>query len=68
LKEGLLDVGLIVNSASVTSAIIGEWEHYRNVIYKMRQSETRSELSYNMWEYSYDSIMKYLEEHPEMAP
>jgi len=68
LKEGLLDIEMISNSASVTRTLIDEWEDYRNVIYTMRQSGTRNKRSFNMWEYTYDSLMKYLEEHPELAP
>jgi len=68
LKEGLIDIDMTVNSASGARTTIDEWEDYRNVIYKLRQSDARSKRSFNMWEYTYDSLMKYLEEHPEMAP
>jgi len=68
LKEGLIDIELMVNSASLTRTLIDEWEDYRNVIYKLRQSSARSKRSFNIWEHTYDSLMKYLEEHPEMAP
>jgi len=68
LKRGLIDVEPIAISGSTARTIIDEWEDYRSVIYKLRQTDTISKRSFNMWEYLYDTLMKYFEEHPELLP
>jgi hypothetical protein len=67
-KEGLIDIELVAASASSARTLITDWEYYRNVIYKLRQIGAIGKHSYNMWEHVYDVLMKYYEEHPELAP
>ncbi len=68
LKEGLIDVEMMAISGSSASTVINEWEDYRNIVYTMRQTGQIGKRSYDMWEYTYDTLMKYFEEHPELAP
>ena len=50
-----------------TKSILGWWKKYKDVIYERRKRlndrRYRSE-----WEYLYNELVKYLEEHPELAP
>ncbi len=65
LREGLLNVRIIALVA--TSMIIYHWEKHKDVIHNYRKR--RNDRSYRgEWEYLYNTIMKYLEEHPELAP
>ena len=65
LREGLLNVRMV--ALVDAKYIIWDWEKYKDVIYNQRKRDNdrryRSE-----WEYLYNTIMKYLEEHPELAP
>ena len=63
LKTGLINIELLAIFISTTT--IAEWERYRNLVYVMRQQNRRA---YDMWEYTYDTLMAYLEEHPELKP
>ena len=43
------------------------WERYRDVVYERRKR--RNDRRYRSeWEYLYNELVKYLEEHPELAP
>jgi hypothetical protein len=43
------------------------WEKHRNIVYKER--ERRNDQTYcGSWEYFYNELVKYLDEHPELAP
>jgi hypothetical protein len=65
LREGLLNVRIIALVA--TRAILSHWEKHKDVIHNLR--ERRNDRSYRVeWEYLYNTIMKYLDEHPELAP
>ena len=44
-----------------------EWEKYEDVIYEMRK-RVNDRRHRGEWEYLYNAIMKYLEEHPELKP
>jgi len=65
LREGLLNIRMVALVAA--SGIIGDWEKYKDVIYEWRK-RTNDRTSRSEWEYLYNTIMKYLEEHPELAP
>ena len=65
LREDLLDVRMVALVA--TSMIIYYWEKHKGVIYDWRKR--RNDRSYRSeWEYLYNELVKYLEEHPELAP
>lgn len=66
LKLGIVTPSVYVPSYSTTMNLIDDWERYRNVIYKFRESGEIGKYSFNMWEYAYDELVKYLEEHPEL--
>ena len=63
LKKDYFDVELL--ALYVSTNTISEWERYRSII---RDMQSRNRRAYDMWEYTYDSLMEYLEEHPELAP
>ena len=63
LKKGMYDIELL--ALYYATGTISEWERYRDIIHNWRSSNKRS---FDMWEYAYDTLMKYLEEHPELAP
>jgi len=65
LREGMFDIKLWAIRAA--SGTIWWWERHREVIYNERKR--RNDRRYlDMWEYAYDQLMKYLEEHPELKP
>ena len=65
LREGLLNVRIIALVA--TRMIIVYWKKHEDVIHNFR--ERRNDRSYRVeWEYLYNTTMKYLDEHPELAP
>jgi hypothetical protein len=43
------------------------WERYRDVVYSQRK-RLNSRRYCSEWEYLYNELVKYLEEHPELAP
>jgi len=43
------------------------WERYRDVVYGQRK-RLNSRRYRSEWEYLYNELVKYLEEHPELAP
>jgi len=43
------------------------WETYRDVVYGQRK-RLNSRRYRSEWEYLYNELVKYLEEHPELAP
>jgi hypothetical protein len=65
LREGLLDVRLVALMAS--GPTIYWWEKYQDVIYNERERMNYRRYC-SEWEYSYNLLVKYLEEHPELAP
>ena len=65
LREGLLNVRLVVLVTAI--AIIRDWEKYEDVIYEWRK-RTNNRTLWSEWEYLYNTIMKYLQEHPELKP
>ena len=48
-----------------TFQTIGSWNYWKEVVYYTRKDYRRN---WDHWEYLYDSLMQYLEEHPELAP
>jgi hypothetical protein len=63
IKENLVDIKLIaLFFAGVTRMM---WEQYRDII-----TEERKRLNYRRyaseWEYTYNELLKYMEEHPEL--
>ena len=65
LREGLLNVRMVALVA--THFAIYHWEKHKGVIYDWRKR--RNARSYRSeWEYLYNELVKYLEEHPELAP
>jgi len=65
LKEGLLNIRLI--ALYETTGTIAYWEKYREIIYEQRRRINNNRW-WDMWEYTYDTLKVYLEEHPELAP
>ena len=63
LREGLLNVRMVALVAA--RGIIWDWEKYKDVIYE-RRKRGNNRLYRSEWEYLYNTIMKYLEEHPEL--
>ena len=67
LKLGYLPIEFIATSSSTTDAIFIAWERFRDVVYRFRETGHRSRRNFAMWEYLYDELVKYIEEHPETA-
>jgi hypothetical protein len=65
LREGLLNVRMV--ALVDASGIIWDWEKYKDVIYEMRKRQNDRRYR-GEWEYLSNTMMKYLEEHPELAP
>jgi hypothetical protein len=65
LRTGLLNVRNVALVAAVQ--IVRDWGKYKDVIYELRKREN-NRLYRSMWEYLNNMIMKYWEEHPELAP
>ena len=64
IKENLVDIKLL--ALLMAGSIRMTWEKHRDIIY-----EERKRLNYRRyaseWEYVYNALMKYLQEHPELA-
>ena len=65
LKEDIFDVRLLALRSA--SGVIWFWERHRDVIYE-RRKRLNDRRYFDMWEYAYDQLMEYLEEHPELKP
>jgi hypothetical protein len=65
VREGLLNIRMVILVGA--RHIIDNWEKYEDVIYEMRV-RVNDKRHRGEWEYLYNAIMKYLEEHPELAP
>ena len=65
LRLGLLDIKLPAYFEPRTT--LYWWEKYRDIIYKERERRNNSRW-HSEWEYLYDTLVQYLEEHPELAP
>jgi hypothetical protein len=65
LREGLLNVRMV--ALVDVGGIIMDWEQYKDVIYEMRKRQNNRRYR-GEWEYLYNELVKYLEEHPELAP
>jgi hypothetical protein len=64
LKEGLVNIRLIaLFMAGVTRLF---WERYRDVIYRERDRMGYRRFA-SEWEYTYNELMRYMKEHPEVA-
>ena len=63
LKKGFFDVELLALYLATTT--ISEWERYSGIVHRM---QLRNKRAYDMWEYAYESLVAYLEEHPELKP
>jgi len=63
LREGLLNVRLVALIAS--GPTLYWWEKHKDVIYNERKRRNNRRFC-SEWEYSYNSLVKYLEEHPEL--
>ncbi len=62
VKEGYLDIKIIADLMSV--AVKTYWEKYEPIIMYMRKSNPRS---YIEFEYLYNAVMNFYEEHPELT-
>ena len=64
VKEDLVDIKLM--ALLMAGGMRMSWEKHRDIIY-----EERKRLNYpryaSEWEYFYNELMKYMEEHPELA-
>ena len=63
LKEDLMNIRLL--ALYDTTGTIHYWERYRDIIYEQR-NRRNTKRSWDMWEYTYDTLRAYLEEHPEL--
>lgn len=63
VREGYIDIRLVALYDTV--GITAGWEYYREIISVFKKDYRRSGEN---WEYVYDELMKYLEEHPELKP
>ena len=68
IKLGYVPIEFAAVSAGQARTIIDAWERFRDIIYRFRESGQRSKRDFDMWEYLYDSLIQYFEEHPELAP
>ena len=50
-----------------TKSILGWWEKHKDVIYE-RRKRLNDRRYRSAWEYLYNELVKYLEEHPELKP
>ena len=68
LREDLLDVRLLalIESVRERGPTIYWWEKHRDVIINERKRLNNRRYC-SEWEYSYNLLVKYLEEHPELA-
>lgn len=65
LRDNIGGVRLLALHGS--SGVLGDWERHREVIYEERKRRGNRRY-FDMWEYTYDSLVRYLEEHPELKP
>jgi hypothetical protein len=63
LRLGYVDIKLMAYYDPRTS--LYWWEKYRDIIYKERERRNNSRW-HSEWEYSYNVLVQYLEEHPEL--
>ena len=63
LKTGMLNIEIL--ALFISTNTLNEWERYRNIIHNLRLQNKRV---YDMWEYTYDTLIAYLEDHPELKP
>ena len=66
-KLGYLPIEFITTSPSIILNVIWAWENCRDVVYRLRERGQRTKRDFNNWEYLYNEIMNYIEEHPEHA-
>ena len=67
-KLGYLPIEFFTTSPSITLNVIMAWENCRDVVYRLRERGQRTKRDFENWEYLYNEIMNYIEEHPEHAP
>ena len=66
VKLGFLPIEFVTISPSVAINVVTSWENFRDVVYRFRESG-RVKRNFAMWEHLYDELMKYYDEHPELA-
>ena len=62
VKEGYIDIRLVALYDTV--GVRGDWEYYKELFSTYKKGYRRSGEN---WEYVYNELIKYLEEHPELA-
>ncbi len=68
VKQGLVPIEYAVFAGGAAMrTILQEWENFSNVVYRLRERRQRTKRDFDNWEYLYDELVKYLEEHPEHA-
>jgi hypothetical protein len=65
IQEGIIDVHIL--AVFNAEGFIYNWEKHRDLVYEHRKRWKAKRYGV-MWEYLYDELLKYLEEHPELAP
>ncbi len=65
IREGLLDVRLV--ALLMTGQAKMFWERNQSFIEEMRRDWNAPRI-WSEWEYLYNELMKYNEEHPELSP
>ena len=66
-KLGYLPIEFITTSPSIINNVTWAWENCRDVVYRLRKRGQSIKRDFENWEYLYDELLKYLEEHPEHA-
>jgi hypothetical protein len=64
LKEGLFDIRLLA-LYDPQAGVKRNWEKYKDMIIYRRKKYNNRRI-YDNWEYLYNTLKKYLEEHPEL--
>jgi hypothetical protein len=65
LRLGLVDIKLLALHG--VNSHIYWWEKHKDLIYNERKRRNNRRYR-SQWEYLYNELVKYLEEHPELAP
>ncbi len=64
VKEDLVDIKLM--ALLMAGSMRMSWEKHRDIIYEERKRMNYPRYA-SEWEYFYNELMKYMEEHPELA-
>jgi hypothetical protein len=66
VKLGYVPIKFAAASGACARTTLEAWEGFRDVVYRLRERGQKTKRDFDMWEYLYDELVKYLEEHPEL--